>query len=124
MAATVSGAQADSKFRIQQHCREIVAVAIVRRDKKNAAVSPQLQPYYTCRRRHEKIIAARASAADRSNMPPNFYPAPSCEKPDKKRVRGAPGGAGSERDAGLQLQGQGLQRQGRSVQRLHEGLCR
>jgi hypothetical protein len=38
-------------------------------------------------------IAARAqpSAAERSNMPPNFYPAPSCEKPDKKHIGGAPG---------------------------------
>ncbi len=38
-------------------------------------------------------IAARAQtpAAERSNMPPNFYPAPSCEKPDKKRIGGAPG---------------------------------
>src|SRR5207253_10657449 len=26
-----------------------------------------------------------------TNMPPNFYPAPSCEKPDKKRLGGAPG---------------------------------
>jgi hypothetical protein len=32
-----------------------------------------------------------ANAAERSNMPPNFYPAPLCEKPDKKRLGGAPG---------------------------------
>jgi hypothetical protein len=34
---------------------------------------------------------AQSAAAERSNMPPNFYPAPSCEKPDKKRIGGAPG---------------------------------
>jgi hypothetical protein len=26
-----------------------------------------------------------------SNVTPNFYPAPSCERPDKKRLGGAPG---------------------------------
>jgi hypothetical protein len=36
-------------------------------------------------------LSIAAHAADRSNLPPNFYPAPSCEKPDKKRVGGAPG---------------------------------
>jgi hypothetical protein len=35
------------------------------------------------------IISQAASGG--SNMPPNFYPAPSCEKPDKKRLSGAPG---------------------------------
>jgi len=34
---------------------------------------------------------AQTPAAGHSNMPPNFYPAPSCEKPDKKRIGGAPG---------------------------------
>jgi len=36
-------------------------------------------------------VWAQTPAAERSNMPPNFYPAPSCEKPDKKRIGGAPG---------------------------------
>jgi hypothetical protein len=34
---------------------------------------------------------AQTPAAGHGNMPPNFYPAPSCEKPDKKRIGGAPG---------------------------------
>jgi hypothetical protein len=50
MAVTVSGEQSDGKFRIQRHCREIVAGFIVRRGKYIAAVSPHLPSYYPCRR--------------------------------------------------------------------------
>lgn len=37
------------------------------------------------------MAQAQTRTAEGSNMPPNFYPAPSCEKPDKKRLGGAPG---------------------------------
>ena len=36
-------------------------------------------------------VTITQGAAGGSNMPPNFYPAPACEKPDKKRLGGAPG---------------------------------
>ena len=36
-------------------------------------------------------VTIARGAAGGSNMPPNFYPAPACEKPDKQRLGGAPG---------------------------------
>jgi hypothetical protein len=54
LAVTVCGEQTDGKFRIQLHCREIVAGFIVRRGKGIAAVSPHLLSYYDRRRVHEK----------------------------------------------------------------------
>jgi hypothetical protein len=36
-------------------------------------------------------VTISQAAPGGSNMPPNFYPAPVCEKPDKKRLSGASG---------------------------------
>jgi hypothetical protein len=99
IAATVSGGSPDGKF-----CIQYVALFMVRRGKVRGGCFAAFFSYYRDRRTAMRIflsvliVAALAGTAAAqtptaapagSNMPPDFYPHPQCEKPQGRLV--APG---------------------------------